>query len=429
MVPASASGGRRAVWSWALYDWANSAFATVVLAGFFPLLFKEYWQVGVADTTSNLRLSWANSLTSIIIILVAPLLGAVADRAGRRKAALAAFGVLGVLATAILAQVPAGQWLAAAALFVAATVGWLGANIFYDALLTGVAPARRWHAVSGLGFALGYLGGGVLFLGCALAAMQPARFGFDGTTEAALAGFTATAVWWAVFAVPLFRYVPEPAATGAPGRGVWSQGWHQLGYTLTHLGRYRPILVFLIAYWCYIDGVHTVVRMALAYGQSIGFGTDDLIAALLVVQFVGFPAALAYGYLGERFGARRGIYTGLAVYTGICIWGFFVQALWEFYAIAVLVGLVQGGVQSLSRSLYARLIPPSASGQFFGFYNLLGKFATLIGPPLFGLVGHGFGDARYSILSLILLFGMGAAVLAFVREADAPGIAGDPSAY
>jgi UMF1 family MFS transporter len=392
-------------------------------------LFKDYWQVGVADVTSNLRLSWANSLASVIIILIAPLLGAVADRAGRRKAALAAFASLGVLATAILAQVPGGQWLAAAALFVAATVGWLGANIFYDALLTGVAPAPRWHAVSGFGFALGYLGGGLLFLGCALAAMRPATFGFNGTTDAALAGFTATAIWWAIFALPLFRFVPEPAAGGAAGRGAWSEGWDQLRYTLTHLRRYRPILVFLIAYWCYIDGIHTVIRMALAFGQSIGFGTNDLIIALLVVQFVGFPAALAYGHLGQRFGARRGIYAGLAVYTGICVWGFFVESIWEFYAIAVLVGLVQGGVQSLSRSFYARLIPPAESGQFFGFYNLLGKFATLIGPPLFGLFGHWFGDARYSILSLILLFGIGAVLLAFVREADAPGVAGESSAY
>jgi UMF1 family MFS transporter len=420
---------RRKVWSWALYDWANSAFATVVLVGFFPLLFRNYWSSGLADADANLRLGWANSLTSVIIILMAPLVGAVADKAGLRKVFLAAFATLGVVATALLARVPGGEWLPAAGLFVAATVGFMGANLFYDALLTSVAPSGRWHRVSAFGFALGYLGGGLLFLGCALAAMQPQRFGFGDPTEAALAGITATAIWWAVFALPLFRYVPEPPHTGERGWRALGQGWRQLRGTVTHLGRYRPILVFLIAYWLYIDGVHTVMRMAVAYGDSIGFEHSDLITALLVVQFVGFPAAIAYGYLGDRFGPRRGIYLGLGVYTGICGWGFFVDSVWEFYAIAVLVGLVQGGVQSLSRSFYARLIPPAESGEFFGFYNLLGKFATLIGPPLFGLFGYWFGDERYSIVSLILLFVAGGTVLGFVREQRSPGVAGGATAY
>lgn len=423
------AGDRRTVWSWALYDWANSAFATVVLVGFFPLLFRNYWSAGLDDATANLRLGWANSLTSVVIILIAPLLGAVADKAGRRKAFLGAFAALGVVATALLAHVPAGDWLPAAGLFVAATVGFMGANVFYDALLTSVAPAARWHRVSAFGFALGYLGGGLLFLGCALAAMKPERYGFAGPQQAALAGITATAVWWAVFALPLFRYVPEPPHKGARGRRAWVQGVQQVRATLANLRRYRPILVFLIAYWLYIDGVHTVMRMAVAYGDSIGFQHSDLITALLVVQFVGFPAAIAYGYLGQRFGPRRGIYFGLAVYTGICGWGFVVDAIWEFYAIAVLVGLVQGGVQSLSRSFYARLIPPGESGEFFGFYNLLGKFATLIGPPLFGLFGHWFGDERYSIVSLVLLFAAGGTVLAFVREDRAPGVAGTSAPY
>jgi len=424
-----AADRRRALWSWALYDWANSAFATVVLAGFFPLLFKDYWNVGVDDVTSNLRLSWANSLTGLIIVLTAPLLGAVADKAGRRKAFLGSFAALGVFSTALLAEVPAGAWLPAAALFVTATVGFLSANVFYDALLVSVAPPSRWHVVSGFGFALGYLGGGVIFLGCALLAMRPASFGFDDGGEAALAGFTATAIWWGLFALPLFRFVPEPARTGNGRGNVWRQGWQQVRGTLSNLRRYRPVLVFLIAYWCYIDGVDTVVRMALAYGQSIGFGRDDLIFALLLVQFVAFPAALAYGHLGERFGARRGIYVGLGVYVGICVWGFIVESLWEFYAIAVLVGLVQGGVQSLSRSFYAGIIPPGESGEFFGFYNLLGKFATLIGPPLFGLFGHWFGDVRYSMLGLIILFVGGGVLLAFVREQDSPGVAGRGAAY
>lgn len=423
MAPSGGAGSRRTIWSWALYDWANSAFATVVLVGFFPLLFRDYWGAGLDDAAANLRLGWANSLTGVVIILTAPVLGAVADQAGRRKLFLAGFATLGVVATLLLAGVPAGDWVSAAGLFVAATVGFMGANVFYDALLTGIAEPARWHTVSGFGFALGYLGGGLLFLGCALVAMQPERYGFDGRSEAALAGIAATGIWWAVFALPLFRYVPEPPRAGERGRRAWGQGLRQLRATFRDIGRYRPVVVFLVAYWLYIDAVHTVMRMAVAYGDSIGFGHGDLISALLVVQFVGFPAAIAYGHLGERFGARRGILLGLAVYTAICVWGFFLNALWEFYAIAVLVGLVQGGVQSLSRSLYAQLIPTAASGEFFGFYNLMGKFATLIGPPLFGLAGHWLGDVRYSMLSLILLFAAGAVMVTRVRLPDAPGVA------
>ncbi len=409
---------RRTVYAWAMYDWANSAFATVVLAGFFPLLFQDYWNSGVDGATANLRLGWANAGASLIIALSAPLLGAVADRTGRQKRFLAAFGLLGVLGTALLAGVPAGGWLAASVLFVAASVGFMGANIFYDALLVSVAPPSRWDAISGLGYGLGYLGGGLLYLGCVLAALMPERIGFASATEAALFAFVATAVWWAVFPIPRVRRVRDPPAP-AGDRHAWHGGWRQVGQTLAHLRRYRSAATFLIAYWLYIDGVGTVIRMAVAYGRSLGFEQSDLIVALLVTQFVGFPAAIVYGRLGQRFGPRRGIYAGLVIYTLICVWGAFIRAPWEFYGIAVLVGLVQGGVQSLSRSYFARLIPSGKSAEFFGFYNLLGKFAALIGPPLFGLFGAWFG-VRYSMIAVIILFFAGGLVLSRVKEEAVP---------
>lgn len=412
--------GRRAVWSWAFYDWANSAFATVVLAGFFPLLFQDLWSTDADAAAANLRLGWFNSAASLVIVLIAPMVGAIGDRAGARKRFLLAFAALGVLATGLLAGVPGGDWLAAGTLFVCATIGFMGANIFYDALLMSVAPRERWHAVSGLGFGLGYLGGGLLYLGCVAAALQPAAFGFASAAEAARAAFAATAVWWAVFTLPLLAWVHEPPANAGDGSALGG-GVRQLLATVRRLRAYRPVAVFLLAYWLYIDAVGTTIRMAVAYGRSLGFEQGDLIVALLVTQFVGFPAAIAFGWLGERIGPRRGIYLGLGVYIGICLWGALIEAAWEFYVIAVLVGLVQGGVQSLSRSLYARLIPPAAAGEFFGFYNLLGKFAALIGPPLFGLFGAWFGDVRYSMLALILLFLAGGAVLTRVREtAPAP---------
>lgn len=404
--------GRRAIWGWALYDWANSAFATVVLAGFFPLLFQDFWNSGASPEVTNLRLGWSNSAASLVIVLSAPLVGALADAAGARKRLLFLLALSGMVATALLSGVPSGAWLSASLLFVCATVGFMGANLLYDALLTSVASPAQWHAVSGLGYGLGYLGGGLMYLGCVVAALRPEAFGFADSTQAALAAFVATALWWAVFSLPLLLLVPEPPATRTtPGHPAWLQGFIQLRTTLGNLRRYRSVCIFLLAYWLYIDGVGTVIRMAVAYGRALGFERDQLITALLLVQFIGFPAAIAFGHLGQRIGPRRGITIGLAVYILVCIWGALIRSPWEFFAIAILVGLVQGGVQALSRSCYALLIPVHMSGEFFGFYNLMGKFAALIGPPLFGLSGAWFGDVRYSMLAVILLFVAGGVVL------------------
>lgn len=410
---------QRAVWAWAFYDWANSAFATVVLAGFFPILFHDYWSQGLPPAEITARLGAANSLASLLVAVSAPVLGAIADRAGAKRRFLGLFMILGVVMTGGLNWVDGGDWLAAATLYVVATVGFMGANIFYDALLVSVAREERWHFVSGLGFGLGYLGGGVLYAGCVFAALNPAVFGFADAGEAARFAFLATAVWWLVFALPLFFLVPEPAARDRLRWGLVPAGFREVAGTLKKIRQYRMVALFLLAYWFYIDGVDTVITMAVAYAKSLGFETKDLILALLLVQFIGFPAAIVYGKLGQRFGARKGLYFGLAVYVVICVWGTQIRSPQEFYLIAVLVGLVQGGVQALSRSYYARLIPPRDAGEFFGFYNLLGKSASLIGPLLFGGFGLAFGDARYSMLSLIILFVLGGWLLSRVRVEEA----------
>ena len=404
------AGQRRVVWSWALYDWANSAFATVVMAGLFPILFQDYWNASATPAVANLRLGWANGLASLVIVLIAPLAGAIADRAGRRKAALLGFAFPAAALTALLALVPAEMGWLAALLFVLATIGFMAANLFYDALLVGIAPPDRWHAVSGFGFGLGYLGGGLVYLGCIIAVMQPQWFGLPSAAEAALAAFVVTGAWWALFALPLAFNVPEPVRP-RPGSAVISGGLQQLRSTLTHLRVYRPVWLFLLAYFLYIDGVGTTIRMAVAYGRSLGFEQNDLMLALLITQFVGFPAALLMGTIGQRIGARRGILIGLLLYIVIAVWGAFIQSPWEFYVIAGLVGVAQGGVQALSRSFYARLIPADRAGEFFGFYNVLGKSAALIGPPLFGGLGVWLGDVRYSMLALIALFVGGALLL------------------
>ncbi len=401
--------------SWALYDWANSAFAMVMIAGFFPLFFVKYYNAGVPADAANLRLGVANSAAALSVVILAPVLGAVADAGGLKKTFLLLFAAVGMLGTAALALVGSGQWLWAAALYVLASAGFMVGNVFYDALLVSVAERGRWHFVSALGYGLGYLGGGLMFAVCAVAASKPALFGFADAAAAVKASFVATALWWAVFSVPLLLRVREPTRSqAADAEAAMPAGFHQLLRTFQRIRNYRPVLLFLLAYWLYIDGVNTVIQMAVAYGASLGLGSQHLLMALLLVQFVAFPSVLVFGRLGQSWGAKRAIYVALGVYVGVCVWGFFLDQTWEFYGVAVMVGLVQGGVQSLSRSLYAGLVPAAYSGEFFGFYNMWGKFAALMGPLLFGLSGYIAGDVRYSMISVIVLFLGGAALLARV---------------
>lgn len=405
--------------AWAFYDWANSAYATVVLAGFFPLFFKQYWAAGLARTESTFWLGTANSFSSLLIVVLAPLLGAAADRAGARKRYLVRFALLGIVSTATLWFVGEGQWGAAAAAFAVATVGFMGANVFYDALLIEVAPPGEGDRVSVLGFALGYLGGGLLFAGCVALVLMPQTFGFADAGAAVRFSFLLTAAWWALFSIPLLRGVREPALAVPPVARAFAEGVREIVRTLRAIARHRDAALFLVAYWLYIDGVDTVVRMAVDYGMSIGFGANDLILALLIVQFVGFPATLAFGRVARPLGARGGIFLALAVYACVTVWASLMHAAWEFYALAVVIGLVQGGVQALSRSFFARLVPPARAGEFFGFYNMMGKFAAVIGPFLVGWVGWMADEPRTGILSLLLLFGGGALLLARVRDPDA----------
>lgn len=408
----------RQTWSWALYDWASSAFATTVMAGFFPVFFKEFWSAGADVTVSTLRLGTAISAASLTVALLAPVLGAIADGSAARRVFLLWFAGLGIAATASLFAVPSGAWLAAAVIYVVAIVGFSGANVFYDSLLLMVAPPGRTDFVSALGFAVGYLGGGVLFAVNVAMTLWPSVFGLAGTADAVRVSFLMVAAWWTAFSVPLLLYVREsdsrPAAVGVSAR--ISEGLRELVDTFKRARELRTVLLFLVAYWLYIDGVHTVVRMAVDYGLSLGFPSKTLVAALLITQFVGFPAALVFGKFGERFGPRRGILVGIGVYVGVAIWGYRMHSLWEFYVLAGTVGLVQGGVQSLSRSLYARLIPRERSAQFFGFYNMLGRFAAVLGPLIMGGVSYATGNPRLSILAIIFLFLAGAILLTRVQN-------------
>ena len=408
---------RRQVLAWAAYDWGNSAFATAVIAGFFPVFFRQYWSAGADPTVSTLRLGVANAVGSLVVLSLAPVLGAIADRGAFKKRFLTGFALVGVLSTAGLSLVEGGAWQLAAALYVLAGVGFSGSNVFYDALILDVAKRRDLDFVSALGFAAGYLGGGLFFAGCVALTLWPQSFGLEDRACAVRVSFVLTAVWWAIFTVPLIGLVREGLIERRLRlRDAVVGGFRQLGATFRRLQHYRTVVLFLLAYWLYIDGVDTIVRMAVDFGLALGFPAEGLITALLITQFVGFPAALVFGWVGQKTGPKPGILVGIAVYSGIAVWGRFLSSEWEFYALAVAIGLVQGGVQSLSRSFYARLIPPEAAAEFFGFYNLLGKFAAVLGPLLMGGVAYLTGSTRDSILVLLALFIPGALLLAVVRE-------------
>lgn len=406
------NSNRAAKYSWALYDWANSAFATTIIAGFFPLFFKSYWADPADPAHSTFFLGVANSSASIVIAALAPFLGAIADRAGAKKKFLATFAFLGIIMTGCLRLLDQGLWQWAVVFYVTASIGWSGANIFYDSLLPAVASKKEVDFISSLGYALGYIGGGILFLLNVLMYLNYSAFGLPDAATAIKISFLSVALWWAIFSIPIIVFVKEPSFTKSVsiGRAI-SLGWKQLMGTLRDLKHYRIVALFLLAYWLYIDGVDTIVRMAVDYGKSLHFSDGTLITALLMVQFIAFPAALGYGWIANKIGPKRAVMSGIIGYICITFFGYFMQHEWHFYFLAALVGLFQGGIQALSRSLYTRIIPLDKAAEFFGFYNMLGKFAAVIGPFLMGAVTLLTGNARLGILSILILFISGAMVL------------------
>ena len=407
------SMNRKTVTSWALYDWANSAYATTVMAGFFPIFFKEYFSASADVTTSTAQLGFANALSSLVVVLLAPLLGAIADAGGLKKRFLFLFAYLGILMTAALACVGKGEWQLAALFYVAGNIGFMGSNVFYDALLPSVSEERTFDRVSGLGFALGYLGGGVLFALNVWMVQAPSTFGLADGAEAVQLSFVSVALWWALFSLPLLLFVTEqrPSASDQNALQLLREGYGRLMQTFRRIAALKGLLLFLVAYWLYIDGVDTIIRMAVDYGLSIGFNSSDLILALLIVQFVGFPATLLFAKLADIWDTKKALLLAIGVYLLIVGFASVMTKVQEFYTLAVMIALVQGGIQALSRSYYAKMIPASYAAEFFGFYNFLGKFAAILGPLLLALVALFTESSRVSIASIAIFFVLGALLL------------------
>jgi UMF1 family MFS transporter len=428
---------RKPVIAWAFYDWANSAFATTVMVVFFPVFFKQYWSGDVSAQESTFWLGITNGGSSFLLAVMAPLLGTLGDRGGSRLKFLFAFTVLGVVTTAALCLVGQGEWQWAALQFALATIGFAGAIIFYDSLLLDVAPSDRLDTVSGAGYAFGYLGGGVLLAINVWMTLDPSFFGLADASAAVKASFVTVAAWWALFSIPIFLFVRERAAL-APGLSrrmisvkLVRESFGELLSTFREVQRYRAVWLFLLSYWLYIDGVNTIQKMSVDYGMSIGLETSSLIQAILLVQFIGFPAALVFGWIGRRSSPLVGIFVCIVVYTLVTIYATMLSTATEFFGMAAAIGCVQGGIQALSRSYYGRLIPPERAGEFYGFYNMMGKFAAILGPLLMGTTALLSGSSRTAILSIVILFAGGAGLLLFsARRAhpaqpSSPQLAGD----
>jgi UMF1 family MFS transporter len=400
--------------AWCMYDWANSAFATTIMGALFPPFYRALvTESGLAGNTATAYWGYTTSIALLMIALIAPVLGAIADYTGGKKRYVAFFAGLGILATATFVFIGTDTWLLASILYIGGNVGFAGANIFYESLLPHIARKGDIDQVSTKGYALGYVGGGILLVINVLWVMKPEMFGMPDLAFALRASFFSVSVWWGLFSIPLFRHVPEPPAARETGPAIHpvKAGFSRLANTFREVTRYKQLLIFLIAFWIYNDGIGTIIKMATAYGDEIGIELTDMIIALIILQFVGIPFSFLFGTLAKKIGTKRSILLALGVYTLISIGGYFMRTATHFYVLAFLVGTVQGGSQALSRSLYGAMVPQHKTAEFFGFFSTSSKFAGIAGPLLFGVVSQTAGQSRLSIVSLIIFFIVGGLLL------------------
>lgn len=408
----------KSAWSWALYDWANSAFATTVMAGFFPIFFKSYWASNLSDAESTFAIGSVNSLVGLLIAFSAPVLGALADAGDSKRKFLFSFAFLGIIATGYLFFIPESSWKLAVVFYGIGVIGFSGGNIFYDSLLVTVSKEKERNRVSALGFSLGYLGGGILFLLNVAMFLYPNWFGLENQIEAVLWSFLSVAVWWLIFSLPIYLNVKEPIQNASKKQinTVIADAFENLLNTAKSIKKFKSAVIFLLAYFLYMDGVDTIIRMATSYGSDIGLSATSMIQALLLTQFIGFPATLVFGYYADRFGYKYSLSFAIIVYIFVVLFSSQMDTALEFYIIASVIGLVQGGVQAISRSFFSTLIPENKAAEFFGFYNFIGKSSVFLGPFMVSGIALITGSPSYGILSLLILFIPGLILLWLVPE-------------
>ena len=405
--------------AWAWYDWANSVYFTTVITAVFPSFYATYAAKGLEPSQATARFGLITTISVLVVAIVSPLLGALADYSGVKKRFLAIFMAVGITACALMVFIREGDIMLASVLFFLGNIGVSGSLVFYDSLLPHVAAPAETDRVSSAGYAMGYVSGGLLLLINLAWILQPAAFGFADSVSAIRASFVSVAVWWAVFSLPLFRRVPEPQAAGPAGAGfAIGEAFRRLGRTFKEVRRYRNAFLLFIAMLLYQDGIQTVIRMSSVYGAEVGIEQTSQIAAFVMVQFVGIPFSFLFGALGSRIGTKRCIFIAIGVYIAATTLAYFMTTVVHFFLLAFLVATVLGGSQALSRALFARMIPHDRTSEFFGFYAVSERFATVFGPALFTISVMVTGNSRAAILAILGLFVAGAYVLSLVNEEE-----------
>lgn len=402
---------KQAIRAWTMYDWANSAFATTIMAAVLPVYYTSVAASGLAPNIATAYWGFTSSISALLAAIISPILGAVADIRGSKKRFLTIFMLIGVTATALLYLIQSGDWLLASIFFVFGNIGFAGSLVYYDALLPHVAHPEEMDQVSSRGYAMGYIGGGILLaVNLVMIMVLPSLVPGLDTGLMTRLSFVTVAIWWLVFTLPLLRHVKEPPRKleeGEDASHAIAASFQRLGKTFKDIRRYRELSMGLLAFWVYSNGIGTIIVMATAYGNELGFSQITLIGTLLMVQFLAAPFAILFGRLSNKIGTKKAIYISLVIYSLIAIGGYFLYQEWQFWALGVAVATVQGGSQALSRSLIGKMMPKSKSAEFYGFFSVFEKFASILGPFLFGVVSTIMGHSRLSIVSLLIFFVLG----------------------
>lgn len=408
---------KKTAFSWMLYDFGNSAFATTIMAAVLPIFYYDVAAVGLEENLAESYWGYSQSIAVLIVAVLAPILGAISDFSAAKKKFLRFFAYMGIIASILLAFVGEGDYLFASILLIVGNIGFSGANVFYDAFLPELAEnEKEMDKLSSSGFAFGYIGGGLLLAINILMITNYSWFGIPDVTTASQLSFASVGLWWFIFSIPLFKNVREEKKTREKrDKSYVAIGFSRVVNTFKEIRQFKHLLIFLIAFWLYNDGISTIIRMATIYGRGIGIDSNSLIIALLITQFVGIPFTFFFGWLASKITAKKALYLTLYVYIGVVVLGYFMASALHFYMLAICVGMVQGGAQALSRSIYSRMVPANKKAEFFGFYGISSKFAAVFGPFLFGIVGQLTGSSRLGIISLLVFFIAGIILLRFVN--------------
>ena len=414
-----AKKNKKAIWAWTMYDWGNSAFATTIMAAVLPIYYSSVAAANLPKYQATANWGFTTSIAALIVAVLSPILGAIADFKGAKKKFMAFFVFLGVIATAFMYFIKTGDWKLASSLYIFGNIGFAGSLVFYDALLPHITTSKNIDQVSSRGFAMGYIGGGLLLtINLAMIMFVPNYFPDMDPTLMSRLSFISVALWWLVFSIPSMRFIPEPPRKimkEETNMNSVQVSFRRLAITFREIRNFRDLFTFLIAFFLYTNGIGTIITMSTIYGTEIGIGQTTLIGTLLMVQFVAAPFSIAFGWLAKKIGTKTSIYISLIVYTLIAIGGYFMSKEWHFWALGFAVATVQGGSQALSRSLLGRMMPKSKSAEFYGFFSVFEKFSSIAGPLLFGVVSTMMGESRLSISSLVVFFILGIYILSRVN--------------